>query len=829
MRCSTIRINGAIVPAITVCELDIRSSEAVVDENPSGILITDVEGLNSILGTIPENIPDAPSGDGEYVLKVDSGDSSWVEPATPGLPSEITIDGSKIETSYGGKTTTINTNGITTNSVDVKSDTSTIRIFNSDNTTVLATLSAGEQYYGQLELFSDPTVINGSFDAHSLVIAGRTDGAEILLDHVQQIALRTDGMTINKPIISDANGSFGTVGQVLTSNGESSPATWEDAGSVLPEEVVIDNTKIEATYGSLVTTINSTKFSVGDGISNYVLVNSGGITGSAFSNTDTSFTVDSNGELTAEIIGADTIAATTSVTVGNATFLEAGSLKFSDGPVDFNITVPFGTATFDIDGNKFLSSDGNSVTIHSSMAINDGLADITQLKANGSVWVDGSAGTEGQVLTSHGELAAATWSDVNGMEIGNQVTAADINSVLYVDADGNLGNSNGLLYDIDNSCLVANCIAVQPGGLSGSPVTGFNIFSDGSFYIRGNGFGTEGQILTSHGSGQSVTWEDSLIPPEVVISNVKLETTFTNMIFTSDETGLKLEDGLLNSVFIADTNGVTAKNLYNTDNSFSADPDGNVKCVNLNIGPIGSIEYSLPSVDGTAGQTMTTDGSGIVSWSDPSSVAIGGSISGSANNGNLLFVDIDGNVAEETTTYIDSGTLYANGITATATLSVTEGLGVGFTLNENGTFYVNGSYGETGMSLVSFGSGTSASWTYPDQYMQQVCVEFGSSWYVANGLGYFDIPTELGNRKIGAWRIRAITAGTGSGTNGVTLSKNGTPLTGFELSLDDGETSASDSSFPLTELNEGDLLSVNIASTTDTPAIGLIVTLVITA
>ena len=238
---------------------------------------------------------------------------------------------------------------------------------------------------------------------------------------------------------------------------------------------------------------------------------------------------------------------------------------------------------------------------------------------------------------------------------------------------------------------------------------------------------------------------------------------------------------------------------------------------------------SLPSVDGTAGQTMTTDGSGIVSWSDPSSVAIGGSISGSANNGNLLFVDIDGNVAEETTTYIDSGTLYANGITATATLSVTEGLGVGFTLNENGTFYVNGSYGETGMSLVSFGSGTSASWTYPDQYMQQVCVEFGSSWYVANGLGYFDIPTELGNRKIGAWRIRAITAGTGSGTNGVTLSKNGTPLTGFELSLDDGETSASDSSFPLTELNEGDLLSVNIASTTDTPAIGLIVTLVITA
>ena len=149
---------------------------------------------------------------------------------------------------------------------------------------------------------------------------------------------------------------------------------------------------------------------------------------------------------------------------------------------------------------------------------------------------------------------------------------------------------------------------------------------------------------------------------------------------------------------------------------------------------------------------MTTDGNGVASWDDPSGITIGGPVSGSANNGNLLFVDIDGNVAEETTTYIDSGTLYANGITATATLSVTEGLGVGFTLNENGTFYVNGSYGETGMSLVSFGSGTSASWTYPDQYMQQVCVEFGSSWYVANGLGYFDIPTELGNRKIGAWR-----------------------------------------------------------------------------
>ena len=114
MRCSSIKVNGAVVPAITVCSLKLIP-KILVEENSSQILITDIEGLAAILGTIPENVPSAPNTNGEYVLKVNNGDTSWIEPATPGLPSEVTISGTHIQTAYGGNHTTIDTDGITTN------------------------------------------------------------------------------------------------------------------------------------------------------------------------------------------------------------------------------------------------------------------------------------------------------------------------------------------------------------------------------------------------------------------------------------------------------------------------------------------------------------------------------------------------------------------------------------------------------------------------------------------------------------------------------------------------------------------------------------------
>ena len=570
MRCSTIRINGAIVPAITVCELDVKSAEIVVDEHPHEILITDVNGLASILATVPENIPDAPGDDGEYVLKVDTGATRWVEPATPGLPSEVAITGSHIQATYGSLVTTINDSAFTV----------------SNGTT--STIDQGGFNGGNFTITGESTVIDSiGITTNGLTVNGEVSVASNLYTDSLHIATAGSGASV----VYSFPTTDGTAGQILTTDGGGS-VSWADAATIVSTNNLLQ----------------------GDG--------SGGVIDSEITN--------SGGSVTAvEFTGTTRISAT------------------DGGGVGYNIN------------------------------------------ANGTFYVNGGYGLEGQVFTSHGSGSTAAWE--NPLQIGTSPVSGSANNgnFLYVNGSGILSENADIRTDGGNlicESFSLNNYTALPG--------------DGSFYVN-NSFGTAGQVLNSQGPGLPAIWSDAGIAYNQSLNNTD-SVLFGEIRTKSDGANGKY-------VCYTDADSVTAGAI-----AIFGDPNGQ---------PLQDSTFTFP-----------------LDASDPACIV---------NAGGL-----------------------------------------------------------------------------PMQILQEVCVDFTSALYVSDNVGYFDIPAELDGRTINSWRIRAITAGTGSGSNNVTLYKNGSSIPGFSLDLLDGDTIASDNAVSTT-VTVDDLLSVNVTSITDdVPAFGLMVTIV---
>lgn len=250
-------------------------------------------------------------------------------------------------------------------------------------------------------------------------------------------------------------------------------------------------------------------------------------------------------------------------------------------------------------------------------------------------------GNAGDVLTSDGSgnvtfqpiPVAANIYNSDGALTGNRIANGsffdlfflDHNSFIFQTSANGTDTQNGVWFDIDETNILGggNLFRIRKKGGVGIGRDRFRVLKNGQIEFNENFRfplvdGLNGQVLQTDGSG-NLTWN--------TINDVN--------IYNSDGTitGTRTIDG--NNNFLTFTN---ISNLrFNTQGvpfgvsgfEINANPTGNLFTIKNALTNVivlkvaqNSVtinnEYTLPTTDGSAGQVMQTDGSGIVSWQTPS-------------------------------------------------------------------------------------------------------------------------------------------------------------------------------------------------------------------
>lgn len=238
---------------------------------------------------------------------------------------------------------------------------------------------------------------------------------------------------------------------------------------------------------------------------------------------------------------------------------------------------------FDVAGNQMLSLEriGNFPYLHTS---------------SNSVYL-------GNNLSS---TVTGNYNTVVGFQSGNSLTTGEVNTFIGANAGGNIagGSWNVMMGNTAGQFMTGGTSNTIIGGAAGRNKTGgnYNVLVGVSAGL--NNAGASNNVMLGRQAGEDATGSDN--------------------VFVGRQAG---ENNLgNNSVFLgrqAGQNETSGERLY-IDNSNTTDPliygefDNDILRVNgtLNV----NSEYSFPTADGTSGHVMTTDGSGTVSWVDPSSL-----------------------------------------------------------------------------------------------------------------------------------------------------------------------------------------------------------------
>jgi len=242
--------------------------------------------------------------------------------------------------------------------------------------------------------------------------------------------------------------------------------------------------------------------------------------------------------------------------------------------------------------------------------------------------------------------------------LGSAVTGIGGNSVLFVDVSGYLSGDSSFIYD--------GQAVSHPAGVLANPGVRFS---------------------SSSGMMEDSTDVISLVAGSA--ASARFNTT--DFIFYPD-----------GSVPVTITSGgdITSGGLTVTGD---ATVKGNFYGATLNVRTnLGVDVFSLPSVDGTNGQTLITNGSGVVSWGSVG-VGIGGAVSsGTANS--VLFVDGSGNLAQDNTNFnYDDGTDTFTALNATITTQLTAG-GLAYPTADSTAGFVLTTDGAGNLSLQATGN-----------------------------------------------------------------------------------------------------------------------------
>jgi soluble P-type ATPase len=281
------------------------------------------------------------------------------------------------------------------------------------------------------------------------------------------------------------------------------------------------------------------------------------------------------------------------------------------GPVDADLTISSGVG-FDI----VIASD---VDIYLTTG------------TNGQLYINGDAGTAGQVLTSGGAVASPEWADgAGGAETlsevlgnGNDAGGLDIDNLNQLSVSSILSTTA----DIDITTTTGDILLVSSDNIS------MTIGATSVLFINSDA-GTAGQVLTSNGTAVAPTWSDieTLIPTlEVVLSS------------GNSAGGLSI-----------DMNNNDITNVLNLDViNISSTVDITLDAVNINLNPTGDLILTLNPMSGAilingdagmGGQVLTSGGSVAPYWSSGGGSV--GTLSEVLTNGNsagALSIDMNNN------------------------------------------------------------------------------------------------------------------------------------------------------------------------------------------
>lgn len=294
-----------------------------------------------------------------------------------------------------------------------------------------------------------------------------------------------------------------------------------------------------------------------------------------------------------------------------------------DGMVRFRDAAIF--IKSDADGKLNITADAE-VEINATAIDLNGAVDATTLVV-GALTYPAVDGTAGQVLTTNG-------SGTISFSAAGAASAAGTDTQVQFNDGGNLGGDSGLVFNKSTDALtIAGTLSSAAGTLP-------------------NGHGTNGQVLTTNGSG-TTSWstissgtatitisDDNSTNSELPLVFAAATGTTTNTLYA--RTGTGSQPITLNP----SQQRITGNNLV--FNSLSSHSGSDLTLTQSGTGDIilnNGAAIKWPTADGSNGQAITTDGSGNLAFSTIS----GGGGGGSSNIGhpkNGLILSLSGTKGE---------------------------------------------------------------------------------------------------------------------------------------------------------------------------------------
>ena len=318
----------------------------------------------------------------------------------------------------------------------------------------------------------------------------------------------------------------------------------------------------------------------------------------------------------------------TSLALGGAT-LGSNALAVT-GTADFNSAVTLGTQQT-IQGSLVLSNTAAGAfetTVRSS-------------NSSSAAWtftLPPSAGTNGYILTTNGSGVSA-WTNPTALGIDLDIGSTAITG----------GTSTRVLYNNAGVLGEYSSVPVAVGGTGNTTNTQYGVLlGNGSNAINATSPGSNGQILQSKGASANPDWTTATFPGTATSTGTIIRADGTNWVST---TATYPTTTTINQILYSDANnqvtGLATGNggILNTNStgvpSITANPtlgvqqttQGSIILANTAAGSFSTTLKSsnsaseawtltLPVSKGTNGYILTTDGAGVSSWSNPTSLGI---------------------------------------------------------------------------------------------------------------------------------------------------------------------------------------------------------------